>query len=271
MASTMTPAGTTVADDLLPALHEEIARLPEKHRLAIVLCDLEGMTQSQAALELDWSERTLRRRLAEARERLLIRMARRGLARSGGMLNALARPWEGEPPGDPRRNPARTEPRPSRFTQGRLAALFLRESRAALPAAWGNATVRAALATVEQMVTAGAVSAGAAKLSHEVLQIMLVQKLKLALAAFVGAGLMACGASAALNWRGVNPRKRPRRLVRSSHERLRCPPCAMIQRPSGTDAERASMGRSGRPMASPWPAPRSSTARGGDTVMPSLP
>ncbi len=173
MASTMTPAGTTVADDLLPALHEEIARLPEKHRLAIVLCDLEGTTQSQAALELDWSERTLRRRLAEARERLLIRMARRGLAQSGGML----------------------------------AALFLRESRAALPAAWGDATVRAALATVEQMVTAGAVSAGAAKLSHEVLQIMLVQKLKLALAAFVGAGLMACGASAALNWRGGEPPK----------------------------------------------------------------
>jgi hypothetical protein len=26
--------------------------------------------------------------------------------------NALARFWEGEPPGEPRRNPARTEPRP---------------------------------------------------------------------------------------------------------------------------------------------------------------
>src|SRR5271166_1726248 len=36
-------------DDLLPVLHEEIARLPEKQRLALVLCDLEGMTQAQAA------------------------------------------------------------------------------------------------------------------------------------------------------------------------------------------------------------------------------
>jgi formylglycine-generating enzyme required for sulfatase activity len=35
-------------------------------------------------------------------------------------LSALARTWEGEPPGAPRRNPARTEPRPPEITQGRL-------------------------------------------------------------------------------------------------------------------------------------------------------
>ena len=35
-------------------------------------------------------------------------------------LNALARSWEGEPPGEPRRNPARTEPRPPGITQVRL-------------------------------------------------------------------------------------------------------------------------------------------------------
>ena len=35
-------------------------------------------------------------------------------------LNAFARPWEGEPPGEPRPNPARTEPRPPEITQGRL-------------------------------------------------------------------------------------------------------------------------------------------------------
>jgi hypothetical protein len=35
-------------------------------------------------------------------------------------LKALARFWEGEPPGEPRRNPARTEPRPPGITQGRL-------------------------------------------------------------------------------------------------------------------------------------------------------
>ncbi len=31
-----------IPDELLPALHEEIARLPERLRLAVVLCDLKG-------------------------------------------------------------------------------------------------------------------------------------------------------------------------------------------------------------------------------------
>ncbi len=60
-------SGPDAPDELLPALHGEIARLPEKYRLAIVLCDLEGMTQAQAAAQLRWSERTIRHRLAEAR------------------------------------------------------------------------------------------------------------------------------------------------------------------------------------------------------------
>ena len=164
MADAITAIGSAQADELLRSLHEEITRLPDCYRLAIVLCDMEGKTQAQAALELGWSERTLRRRLAVARERLKARLGR-GLEQNSA----------------------------------KLAALFLRESRATVPAAWGEATVRAAIATVEQKVAAGAVSAGAAKLGHEVLQFMLVQKLKLALAALVGAGLMAWGASAALH------------------------------------------------------------------------
>jgi hypothetical protein len=36
-------------------------------------------------------------------------------------LNALARFWDGEPPGEPRLHPARTEPRPPGIKQGRLA------------------------------------------------------------------------------------------------------------------------------------------------------
>jgi RNA polymerase sigma factor (sigma-70 family) len=57
-------------DEQLRALHEEIARLPEKLRLAVVLCDLEGFGQDRAAGELNLSERTLRRRLSEGRQRL---------------------------------------------------------------------------------------------------------------------------------------------------------------------------------------------------------
>jgi DNA-directed RNA polymerase specialized sigma24 family protein len=55
-------------DELLPALHEEIARLPEKYRLAVLLCDLDGIPQVQAARHLHWSERTLCVRLREGRD-----------------------------------------------------------------------------------------------------------------------------------------------------------------------------------------------------------
>ena len=66
--------------ELRPALHEELARLPAKIRLPIVLCYLEGRTHMQAAAELRCGEATLRRRLAQARERLRERLARRGFA-----------------------------------------------------------------------------------------------------------------------------------------------------------------------------------------------
>ena len=86
MAVATSTNGPAASDELLPALHEEIARLPEKYRLAIVLCDLEGMTQRQAAGQLHWSERTLRHRLANGRARLKRRLSRRGLAPDGAML-----------------------------------------------------------------------------------------------------------------------------------------------------------------------------------------
>ncbi len=176
-AGQMTIASTSshpaVGDDLLPALHEEIARLPEKYRLPILLCDLEGLPQAQAAGQLRWSERTLRRRLAEARDRLKGRLARRGLAPDGAMLGAV----------------------------------FLREARASLPAVLNERTVRSAMDLVNHTITAGTVSAAAGSLTREVLKIMLLQKLKLASAALLGAGLMAWAASAALIPRGDEPQK----------------------------------------------------------------
>jgi RNA polymerase sigma factor (sigma-70 family) len=71
--------GTSV-DDIQPALHEELARLPAKLRLPIVLCCLEGLTHAQAAHELRCGEATVRRRLSGARDRLRNRLVRRGFA-----------------------------------------------------------------------------------------------------------------------------------------------------------------------------------------------
>ncbi len=69
-------------DDLAPVLHEEIDRLPERYRAAIVLCDLEGLTHEQAAARLGWPLGTVRSRLARGRDRLRGRLTRRGLAPS---------------------------------------------------------------------------------------------------------------------------------------------------------------------------------------------
>ena len=53
-----------------------------------------------------------------------------GRALLPGTLNAFARFWEGEPPGEPRHHPARTEPRPPGITQGRLAfTVFITPTR----------------------------------------------------------------------------------------------------------------------------------------------
>ncbi len=67
-------------DDRDAILHEELGRLPEKYKMAVVLCDLEGLTQEQAARHLGWPDGTVRSRLARGRERLRGRLTRRGVA-----------------------------------------------------------------------------------------------------------------------------------------------------------------------------------------------
>ena len=151
--------------DLRPVLDEEIDRLPEKHRTAVVLCYLQGKTLEEAARQLGCARGTVSSRLSRARERLRHRLTRRGLALSVPVLAALLS-----------RNVANA------MVPGSLVTLTV---KAAVPFACGTAA------------TGGALSLPARTLAEGVLQAMFVKKLRIAAVllllltgAGVGAGLL---------------------------------------------------------------------------------
>ena len=85
------PAPVAAADrepESWPELYEELGRLPERFRLPIVLCHLEGLTHQQAAEQLRCPVRTIQSRLARGRERLRARLVRRGVGASVALLAA---------------------------------------------------------------------------------------------------------------------------------------------------------------------------------------
>ncbi len=142
-------------DDLGRALHEEIDRLPEKFRAAVVLCDLEGLTQEQAAGQLGWPSGTVRSRLARGRGRLQMRLTRRGLAPTIGTLSAL------------------------------IAA---ESAPAAVPIALSNSVVRAAALVAAGHWQTATIALPAAVLTQGVLRSMMLTKLKIAAAALLLVG-----------------------------------------------------------------------------------
>jgi RNA polymerase sigma factor (sigma-70 family) len=67
-------------------LHEEIDRLPEKLRVLVVLCHLEGQSQELAARTLSLPLGTIKSRLHQARSILRGRLSQRGVRFSPGFL-----------------------------------------------------------------------------------------------------------------------------------------------------------------------------------------
>lgn len=128
------PARRATDDEVQHILDGELARLPEKLRLPLVLCDLEGRSHAAAAAELRCPLGTLNSRLARGRERLRGRLLRKGLA-SAGLAVAL---------------------RPAAVSAGALASLSRSPSKTALTLARG--TMRSlALAAVGKLAGALAV------------------------------------------------------------------------------------------------------------------
>lgn len=75
--------------DWQPVLDRELNGLPEKYRVPIVLCDLEGKGHLEAARQLGWPQGTLSGRLSRGRVLLAKRLARRGVTLSAGSLATL--------------------------------------------------------------------------------------------------------------------------------------------------------------------------------------
>lgn len=83
------PAAGRAKDELVPFLHEEIGRLPDRYRIPFILCYVDGKTNEEAAEQLGCPPGTVFSRLARARKRLRDRLARRGMVVSSGLFAAL--------------------------------------------------------------------------------------------------------------------------------------------------------------------------------------
>ncbi|QJW98153.1 RNA polymerase sigma factor [Frigoriglobus tundricola] len=85
------PAAPPAPEDpaeLRRVIDEELAKLPDKYRAAVVLCDLEGLPRATAATQLGIPEGTLSSRLAHARKVLADRLTRRGVTTSAVAVSA---------------------------------------------------------------------------------------------------------------------------------------------------------------------------------------
>ncbi|MGE3806468.1 MAG: sigma-70 family RNA polymerase sigma factor, partial [Gemmataceae bacterium] len=124
------PAGP---ETMLPGsddLDLELSKLPERYRLPLVLCYLEGKTHEQAAAELRWPVGSVKGRLARGREVLREKLVRRGYLLSLAALTICLEQSSGAMPPAPlveatRGLPAAASPRISTLADGIIKSMVL--------------------------------------------------------------------------------------------------------------------------------------------------
>jgi RNA polymerase sigma factor (sigma-70 family) len=91
-AASRSDALEAVSQDLQEILDEELSRLPDKYRVAVVLRDLEGRTLEEVARQLGCPCGTVASRLFRGRQMLARRLTGRGVALPGTVLTATLSP-----------------------------------------------------------------------------------------------------------------------------------------------------------------------------------
>jgi len=132
---------------LKPLFDLEVAALPEKYRLPLVLHQVEGRTEPETAKDLGCGVGAVSMRLSRAREMLRSRLARRGVVVGGGLLFGL------------------------------IAEKVASAATAVTPAAMASVVKSAALVAAEKSVE-GLVSAHVSALVQGGLKAMMVAKIK---------------------------------------------------------------------------------------------
>jgi hypothetical protein len=142
-------------------LHEELSRLPDKYRIAVLVCDLEGRSRAEAAQRLGLPEGTVASRLARGRALLAKRLRRRGVGVSATSLAAML---------------------PRQAALGSVPADLL-----------ANTLKVTALCAAGEATATGAVSGQVSTLTEAVLRAMAVAKQKIAGLVLLIAALVVCG------------------------------------------------------------------------------
>jgi RNA polymerase sigma factor (sigma-70 family) len=146
-------------EELRQLLDRELSRLPEKYRVPVVLCELEGRSRRDVARQLRLPEGTLSSRLATARKTLARRLARHGPA---------------------------------------LATVLAGGASAHVPAALARSTIQGAvLVGTGRAAIAAVASPPVVALTEGVLKAMLLNKLKVASLFVLAAAVVVAGAGVA--------------------------------------------------------------------------